>query len=116
MRPAGDLPGVARVRNTSPFACRNCRATSAGDCLSIATAAFICCIALVVSTLLTALSVSSNAGPSALSTLVDTIGVTFWKPKTFFGSSSTTYLPLCSWPSVVKTSAVSILPSSSAWY
>ena len=33
-----------------------------------------------------------------------------------FGSFSTTYLPLCSWPSVVKTSATSILPSSSAWY
>src|SRR6185503_19374045 len=83
------------VPYASPFACRNCRATSAGDCLAIATAAFICCIALVVSTLLTAFSVSANAGPSAASTLVETIGVTFWKPKTFFGSSSTTYLPPC---------------------
>ena len=34
-----------RVGYTRPFACRNCFATSAGFCLSMSTAAFICCIA-----------------------------------------------------------------------
>ena len=40
-----------------PLACRNCLATSAGFCLSRSTAAFIFCIASVVSFALTALSV-----------------------------------------------------------
>src|SRR3954451_20333825 len=98
------------------LAARNALATAAGLRLSMSTAAFIRRIASVVNFALTALSVSANSGPCWSSTFLETTGATFWKPKMNFGSLSTTYLPRCSWPSVVKTSAVSMRPLSSALY
>ena len=66
-------------------------ATAAGLFLSRSTAAFICCMACVVSFALTALRIWVNSGPSAARTFLEKIGATFWKPKMFFGSFSTVY-------------------------
>ena len=84
--------------------------------MSRSTAAFIFRIASSLSFALTAFSVCAKAGPCAVRIFWLTTGAAFWKPKTFFGSVSTTYFEPCSWPSVVNTSAVSTLPVSSALY
>jgi hypothetical protein len=78
---------------------------------------FIAAIAGVVSLAETALTVFVNVGPAAFSTDVFTSGVTFWNPVTCFGSASTVYFEgFASGGSVVKTSAASTWPLSSAVY
>ena len=70
---------------------RNAAATASGDCLSIATALFIACIALSVSFAETALTVCSEFAPPAVASFCETTGATFWKPKMCFVSVSTVY-------------------------
>ena len=72
--------------------------------MSTITALFIATIASWVSVAYTAFTVVVNFEPSAVTTLVDTIGATFCTPKISFGSLRTTYLPLASCGSVEKTS------------
>ena len=76
---------------------------------------FIATIAGRVSFAETALTVFVKFEPSAVATEVLTIGATFWKPVTCFGSASTVYFEaLPSGGSVENTSAASTLPASSA--
>src|SRR5215470_12285166 len=79
------------VRYLRPFACRNFPATLAADCLSTITALFRARIAGSVSFAETAFTVLVNFDPSVLTIGVLTIGATFWKPVTCFGSASTVY-------------------------
>ena len=63
----------------------------------------------------TAFTVVVNFDPSAAATDVFTIGATFWKPVTCFGSVSSVYFEgFASGGSVENTSAASTLPASSA--
>ncbi len=89
-------------------------ATAEGDCWSSWTAAFILMIAGKVSSALTLLIVCVKAGPSVWTRLFLTTGATFWKPKSFFVSVSTVYLPAWSCGSVVKIVAIFTCPESSA--
>ena len=64
-----------------------------------------------------AFTVEVNFEPRAVATDVLTIGATFWKPVTCFGSARTVYFEfLPSGGSVEKTAAASALPESSAAY
>src|SRR5262249_7003800 len=98
---------------SSRFAFRNAVATAAGDCLSTTTALFIATIASCVSFPDSALTVSANFEPACWATDVFTIGTTFWKPVTCFGSASTVYFEfLPSGGSVEETSAACPFPWS----
>ncbi len=100
-----------------PFALRNAPATVAADCLSTITALFMATIASCDSFADTALTVLVNFEPSDVVTEALTIGATFWKPVTCFGSASTVYFePLPSGGSVENTSAASTEPASRAAY
>src|SRR5581483_1096878 len=100
-----------------PFAFRNALATELGSCLSTTTALFIAIIAGSVSLAETALTVLANVEPAACATDVLTIGATFWKPVTCFGSASTVYFDgLLSGGSVENTSAACTLFWSSSVY
>src|SRR3954454_3187549 len=81
------------------------------------TALFIATIAFCDSFAETALTVPVKLEPADCATEVFTIGTTFWKPVTCFGSASTVYFePFPSGGSVENTSAASTLPESSAAY
>jgi hypothetical protein len=74
-------------------------------------------IAGIVSFADTAFTVFVNFGPRAVATDDFTIGATFWKPVTCFGSASTVYFePLPSGGSVENPSPAWIVPASSAAY
>ena len=78
---------------------------------------FIATIAGIVSFAETAFTVFVNVGPAAVATDVLTIGATFWKPVTCFGSASTVYFEgLPSGGSVENPSPAWIVPASSAAY
>jgi len=84
-----------------PLAFRNDAATGPGCCLLSATALFMAMMACVVSSLLI-LSATLRACGHALRLFLFMTRAMFWKPKMFFGSLSTVYLPLASCGSVVE--------------
>src|SRR4051812_20391742 len=74
-------------------------------------------IAFCVSLAETAFTVAVNFVPRAVTTDVLTIGATFWKPVTCFGSARTVYFEfLPSGGAVENTAAARICPVSSNWY
>ena len=87
------------LANRDRSAFKNFEATDFGVCLLFTTAAFIARIAACVSFALTAFIVllkSAAFEPSAVRSLLDASGATFWTPKMSFGSLRTTYFPLAS--------------------